>query len=74
MAVETGPNDQEFSKYQDPTNQLHKYLKSSLNQFEKVREWADMSTWLQKVNKLLEDFRTPFIKEKIVLAKRLAQC
>ena len=53
---------------------LRKNLVRALNAFEKNREWADISHWLQKVAGILEDYPSPEIPEKLVFAKRLAQC
>ena len=53
---------------------MKKNLIPAVLAFEKVREWADYSQWLNKIAKVLEDYPSPQIPEKLTLAKRLAQC
>lgn len=45
-----------------------------LNSFEKNKEWADVGNWVQKIENLLKEHQSPYITEKVVFAKRLAQC
>jgi len=45
-----------------------------LASFDKNKEWVDITTWLQKLEKALKEFPSPHIKEKVQLSKRLAQC
>ncbi|KRX02740.1 Armadillo-type fold [Pseudocohnilembus persalinus] len=56
------------------TSQLNKALVYLLSVFEKNKEWADISQWLNKVEQALNDYPSPLIKDKLQLAKRLAQC
>ena len=67
-------HDSTWEKYQQNTNQLRKYMEKHLRTFENVREWADLVNWLEKTHGYLQDFPTPYIKESLLLAKRLAQC
>jgi len=45
-----------------------------LSNFDKNKEWADLSNWLIKVEKTLQEYPSPFINEKIIFGKRLTQC
>ena len=58
----------------DNLDLLKTKLKVQLVQFEKCKAWTDITTWLHKIEELLRDHPTPDIPEKILLAKRLAQC
>lgn len=51
-------------------------MNSSLTAFERNKEWADIGSWLQRLEILLSENRncTPGITEKITLGKRLSQC
>jgi len=42
--------------------------------FERLREWPDFGTWLNKTAKYLEDYPTPNIPDKLTLVKKLSQC
>ena len=56
------------------TASLNKNLIYYLNKFEKNQEWADIAPLLQKIEGLLKEHPSPYISDKLVLAKRLAQC
>jgi len=43
-----------------------------LSGFEKNKAWTDIGAWLFKVEQTLKEFPSPFISEKLGLAKRLA--
>ena len=62
------------TKQNPQTTQLNKTLASLLNGFEKSKAWTDIGAWLFKVEQAMKDFPSPFIAEKLALAKRLAQC
>ena len=47
-------------------------INSIFQSFEKIKEWADIGNWLSKIVNLLNTHPSPFIKEKIVFAKRLS--
>lgn len=56
------------------TSQLNKQLDYLLNIFDRNKEWADIGNWLFKVEQALNEYRSPFIKERFTFGKRLAQC
>ncbi|BAM38943.1 uncharacterized protein TOT_010000408 [Theileria orientalis strain Shintoku] len=45
-----------------------------LTQFEKTREWADLTNCLIKLNRILSNSTIPCIPYKEIICKRLAQC
>ncbi|UKJ87906.2 hypothetical protein MACJ_000348 [Theileria orientalis] len=45
-----------------------------LTQFEKTREWADLTNCLIKLNRILSNSTIPSIPYKEIICKRLAQC
>jgi|APSaa5957512535_1039671.scaffolds.fasta_scaffold408316_2 hypothetical protein len=49
-------------------------LKNIIDSFERAREWADLSNCLQKVKKMIEQYKGLKIPRQRDLAKRLAQC
>ena len=53
---------------------LNKNLSALLQKFEKNQEWADISQLLTKIEATLKEYPSPYIKDKIILAKRLSQC
>lgn len=53
---------------------FNKHLNKLLSNFENNREWADIGNWLQKIENLLIEYKTPQIRDKITFSKRLAQC
>eukprot|EP01117_Protostelium_nocturnum_P017404 TRINITY_DN7085_c1_g4_i1.p1 TRINITY_DN7085_c1_g4~~TRINITY_DN7085_c1_g4_i1.p1 ORF type:complete len:1777 (-),score=358.26 TRINITY_DN7085_c1_g4_i1:8-5338(-) len=53
----------------------HEEIQSSLEQFEKAKEWADLIKCLQRLGKVLSKYEGfALIPHKSLLAKRLAQC
>lgn len=56
------------------TSQLNKALATLLSSFEKNKAWTDIGAWLFKVEQAMKENPSPFITEKLALAKRLAQC
>ncbi|GAB1600861.1 protein dopey-1-like isoform X3 [Argonauta hians] len=59
------------SKYRSYISQVEKALKY----FESTSEWADMISFLGKLNKvLLSHMKYPVIPKRVVIGKRLAQC
>jgi hypothetical protein len=59
--------------YPFPGN-LNKYLYNLLSNFPKPSDEAALTTWLSKIRKTIQDFKTHYISEKEMFAQRLGQC
>jgi len=60
------------NKVQLQSSALNKQLWHLLSIFEKNKEWADLSSWLQKVEAAMNAHPSHLITEKLSLSKRLA--
>ena len=53
---------------------LNKYLYNLLSNFPRPSDEAALTTWLSKIRKTIQDFKTHYISEKEMFAQRLGQC
>lgn len=54
---------------------LQSDLSAALSAFDRAQDWADLAHDLQRVNRVLhKHFDTQYLPDKMLLAKRLAQC
>lgn len=53
---------------------LKRTIAGLLKDFEKNKEWADISNWLYRLQENINDKRFSELPQQITLAKRLAQC
>jgi hypothetical protein len=69
------PIDQaNFQKYLKQTNELKNGLKTVLPLFNEKIGWADIERTLQKIQIHFQHVETPYIFQKAILFRRLAQC
>eukprot|EP00357_Protocruzia_adherens_P015861 CAMPEP_0114978266 /NCGR_PEP_ID=MMETSP0216-20121206/3710_1 /TAXON_ID=223996 /ORGANISM="Protocruzia adherens, Strain Boccale" /LENGTH=1788 /DNA_ID=CAMNT_0002339441 /DNA_START=180 /DNA_END=5546 /DNA_ORIENTATION=- len=58
----------------EESSALKRNVANLLSTFDRNREWADITNWLQKLQRTLTKYPDSRIPEKASLAKRLAQC
>ncbi|KAL4485808.1 hypothetical protein ABPG72_012348 [Tetrahymena utriculariae] len=59
---------------QKETELLKNKLSSYLKDFQKITDWPSVNNWLLKLEQAFKDHPTPYLEDKLVLAKRLSQC
>lgn len=74
MAYRSPVNHELFEKYKNQTEELKSGFQRILPLFNTKKEWADIERTLKKIDLHLQRVETPFLFQKPILFRRLAQC
>ena len=74
MAFRAPVDKRILEKYKKETLAIKESLEILLNNFDKIKDWADVEKWLKRVKILFEMKKSPLIPHKLLLFRRLAQC
>ena len=73
MAYRCPINKKILKETEKDTIAIKESLEILLPRFSNIQDWADVEKWLKRVKKLFEVKKSPFITQKSILFRRLAQ-
>ena len=73
MAYRCPINKKILKETEKDTISIKESLEILLPRFSNIQDWADVEKWLKRVKKLFEVKKSPFITQKNILFRRLAQ-